>query len=746
MIAGFGLFIVCTNYLWKAKEAKVIEKSVRDMRNQGEVVEFCVLMIRLIRSRDKASEFIKLQGMLKINCQYFDQNVVEPLAILSSTTRVDDMKTDEDLIEVKWYEFLVLVLNEMIKRNLKTTQLRLMIAYIYYYKLRNKWKAVYALTDMMENKPSIIEQFSAGRIMKNIEKELQENEIKSNDSNAMDILTIFEFKNNNSNFQLNIDKAVKLQIDFWNELLDENPNIQKLISIASILTKKFEELGKLFQLLNSYEINNTDYMKLYSTFLQEIIHDEFESKRINEKIELMSKNRGGNGDLLDGMGESFGQNSKCLIITVSGNEDTLGEVVNIGNEVNSLLKIKPAEVVGNNVNMLMPEFYSVHHDDYMRRYLETGEARIIGKKRNIYALDKKGYLKGCSLYLKVLPDLSEGIHFIGMIRDFDTYSLGKTILESTSGLVSHYLIYDSTSGKIMGLSESLFLHFGLRASLFRLQSNNTPTIQHICPELMDPDVIKEMKGSEKGAQIYFDTSSLRDSMFYAGMNDSDRYSSLSESSLHEEGASYESKNKDEEKLKNFHRAKCRAWVLAVERSEMKDLNCIRFIELDNDENNFYRPSSKLQLNENVNKIVVDEEKGRDENHSLLGEDPQVNAAEEEIRQIKDSRALMNEKKNPKAIKTLQKVCIVLALISIASEIFLLVSRHKDSAAITSTVTKYLSLFRRNIILTNIGYYLRKYEMLIKYPYPNPATTFHLGLWQTRTSSTLSVRNLASWTW
>lgn len=58
--------------------------------------------------------------------------------------------------------------------------------------------------------------------------------------------------------------------------------------------------------------------------------------------------------------------------------------------VEKMLGYSIAEVIGQNVSMLMPEPHRAAHDGYIERYLRTGEARIIGTGREVEGLHKDG--------------------------------------------------------------------------------------------------------------------------------------------------------------------------------------------------------------------------------------------------------------------------------------------------------------------------------------------------------------------
>ncbi len=74
------------------------------------------------------------------------------------------------------------------------------------------------------------------------------------------------------------------------------------------------------------------------------------------------------------------------------------------------------EVVGANVRMLAPSPHREQHDGYLRRYMETGEARIIGKGRELPAIRKDGTT--FDIWLRVVElRLEKERIFIGTIQD-----------------------------------------------------------------------------------------------------------------------------------------------------------------------------------------------------------------------------------------------------------------------------------------------------------------------------------------
>ncbi len=74
------------------------------------------------------------------------------------------------------------------------------------------------------------------------------------------------------------------------------------------------------------------------------------------------------------------------------------------------------EVIGRNVNLLMPEPDRSRHDGYLEHYMKTGEKRIIGIGREMEAAHKDGSIVPVRLTVSEL-ELDNARHFLGILHD-----------------------------------------------------------------------------------------------------------------------------------------------------------------------------------------------------------------------------------------------------------------------------------------------------------------------------------------
>ena len=85
------------------------------------------------------------------------------------------------------------------------------------------------------------------------------------------------------------------------------------------------------------------------------------------------------------------------------------------------------EVLGQKVNMLMPEPYRNEHDGYLRNYFSTGQAKVIGKLREVTARRKNGSVFPIELAVsEVKPGAKR--RFIGLLRDISERKRAEEVI------------------------------------------------------------------------------------------------------------------------------------------------------------------------------------------------------------------------------------------------------------------------------------------------------------------------------
>ena len=141
-----------------------------------------------------------------------------------------------------------------------------------------------------------------------------------------------------------------------------------------------------------------------------LVSDITERKKIDdENYELhqrVAKHEQELREILDGMVDA--------VITIN----EAGLILTFNRTAEKMFGYLEAEVIGENVSLLMPEPDKSEHDKYLKHYLQTGEAHVIGLGRDVIAQQKDGTTFPMRLsVIEYLPDSDGTRRFIGTCID-----------------------------------------------------------------------------------------------------------------------------------------------------------------------------------------------------------------------------------------------------------------------------------------------------------------------------------------
>lgn len=122
------------------------------------------------------------------------------------------------------------------------------------------------------------------------------------------------------------------------------------------------------------------------------------------------------------------------IITI----DQHGLIRNFNRAAERIFGFTAQEVIGHNVNMLMPEPYQSRHDGYLQHYRDTQEKKIIGIGRKVQGQRKN--LEIFPMHLAVTEvNSAKGTQYIGLVRDISQEEQDREKIE-------HLALHDALTG------------------------------------------------------------------------------------------------------------------------------------------------------------------------------------------------------------------------------------------------------------------------------------------------------------
>lgn len=133
-------------------------------------------------------------------------------------------------------------------------------------------------------------------------------------------------------------------------------------------------------------------------------------------------------DLMQGMINSA---TECMVEI-----DEAGIIKIVNNAALSMFGYTRSEFLGSNISMICGDGHAEHHSAYMRRYMDGGEKRIIGRKRQVKARRKDGSEFECDLSVQEVFLSSGRRAFCGFIRDLTAQKKDKRALRRQQQMIS----------------------------------------------------------------------------------------------------------------------------------------------------------------------------------------------------------------------------------------------------------------------------------------------------------------------
>lgn len=175
------------------------------------------------------------------------------------------------------------------------------------------------------------------------------------------------------------------------------------------------------------------------------------------------------------------------IITI----DERGEIASMNRAAERIFGYPVAEVLGRNVNMLMPEPYHGEHDGYLQNYLSTGVARIIGIGREVVGLRRDGSCFPMDLAVSEIQHGGQRL-FAGIVRDIGERKRVEQMKNQFVSTVSHELRTPLTSiaGSLGLLVGGALGEMPERAKqMLDIAHKNSLRLTHLINDLLDMEKI-----------------------------------------------------------------------------------------------------------------------------------------------------------------------------------------------------------------------------------------------------------------
>ena len=235
---------------------------------------------------------------------------------------------------------------------------------------------------------------------------------------TFNMIQALEYRNYFNEFKILLTKSSSLYYDFWSSLYSSHiqgtEDLGKLNDIGNQLNKLIEKIEKLYLKLNEIKKNDYEIIKLYESFIKNILNNKEKYKKYHKiSVDLTNYNKikikevdYTNFDL-----SILKESDEINYLIISTDEENKGVIINMSLGACSIFGYHKNELIGKNMNILIPELFKTMHEKAFNNITEKTKTQFYDNLVNkliykpeftelyVHAKNKSKYL--IPLYLKI---------------------------------------------------------------------------------------------------------------------------------------------------------------------------------------------------------------------------------------------------------------------------------------------------------------------------------------------------------
>ncbi|KAI9334520.1 hypothetical protein DFJ73DRAFT_962976 [Zopfochytrium polystomum] len=241
-----------------------------------------------------------------------------------------------------------------------------------------------------------------------------------------DVIDFIAFEQNLQNARQNERKATIAVVQFWSELLKRHPSFYKLQSYGAAISQAVSLAQSHYITLIKLSPDTPQVFRLYGNFLINVLNDHKQGQELIDHADELEdedeRENIGDDDSLDIKSVASVSTNIDLfsdengLITMSGEHANLGIILNANPTALRMFGYKRSELIGRKIEKIIPSPFAEMHDTFLRRYLQTGFAKVIDRSRQILGINNSNYLIPFMLHVKHMVDDKGKQTFIGVVK------------------------------------------------------------------------------------------------------------------------------------------------------------------------------------------------------------------------------------------------------------------------------------------------------------------------------------------